>query len=124
MSFLDKARGKLQGAVPRFEHSRNDSLNPGGAMALDLGAATMPVLAAESSIIAEAAPSAQATDFPMAECVRTDSPGGTYTLSGLRAGAYVVMVSKNGPSTPSEAARVAACWCARAAIAVRPSGPW
>jgi twitching motility protein PilJ len=64
MSFLDKARGKLQGAVPRFEHSRNDSLNPGGAMALDLGAATMPVLASESSIIAEAAPSAQATDFP------------------------------------------------------------
>jgi twitching motility protein PilJ len=63
MSFLDKARGKLQEAVPRFEASRNDAVGPGGAIALDLNAATMPAYGTDSSIIAEAAPSAYAPEF-------------------------------------------------------------
>jgi twitching motility protein PilJ len=63
MSFLDKARGKLQEAMPRFEHSRHDAMRHSGAMALDLNPATMPVYTSDSSIIAEAAPSAYAPEF-------------------------------------------------------------
>ena len=79
MSFLDKARGKLQEAAPRFEHSRGDVVG-GGAMALDLHAATMPAYGADSSIIAEAAPSAYAPDFVES---RNDAPAPAATGSAL-----------------------------------------
>jgi twitching motility protein PilJ len=71
MSFLDKARGKLQEAAPRFEHSRDDAMRHSGAMALDLNAATLPAYSADSSIIAEAAPSAYAPEFAES---RNDTP--------------------------------------------------